>query len=64
LSPRGLSHVAHWTGFNVSALSALMTAVAAMTSANWRKICPVMPGRKAAGRKTATSARVIPITGP
>ena len=41
-----------------------MTAVAAMTSANWRKICPVMPGRKAAGRKTATSARVMPITGP
>ena len=43
---------------------ALMTAVEAMTSANWRKICPVIPGKKAAGRKTETRARVIPITGP
>jgi hypothetical protein len=41
-----------------------MTAVAAMTSANCRKICPVIPGRNAAGRKTDTRARVIPITGP
>jgi hypothetical protein len=38
LVPRGLNQVAHWTGFKVSALRALMTAVAAMTSANWRKI--------------------------
>ena len=39
-------------GFSVNALIALMIAVAAITSANWRNICPVIPGRNEAGRNT------------
>ena len=42
---------------------ALMSAVAAMTRANWRYIWPVMPGMKAAGRNTAISTRVMPMMG-
>ena len=49
---------------SVSALSALMMAVEAMTSANWRNIWPVMPGRNEAGRKTEVSTSVMPSTGP
>ena len=41
-----------------------MMAVEAMTRANCRKSCPVMPGIKAAGKNTAVSTRVMPITGP
>ena len=41
-----------------------MMAVEAMTRANCRKSCPVMPGMKAAGRNTAVSTRVMPMTGP
>ena len=36
----------------------------AMVRANWRYICPVMPGRKAAGTNTANSTRVVATTGP
>ncbi len=38
-------------GFSVTALIPLRIAVTAMTRANCRYIWPVMPGRKAAGRK-------------
>ncbi|EXI63600.1 MAG: hypothetical protein AW08_03936 [Candidatus Accumulibacter adjunctus] len=41
-----------------------MIAVAAMTSANWRNIWPLMPGRNEAGRKTAVSTSVTPRIGP
>jgi hypothetical protein len=45
-------------------LIALMIAVAAITSANWRNICPVIPGRSDAGKNTAVSTKVMPKTGP
>ena len=60
----GLSQRAHWVGFRVIALIALMKAVAAITSANWRKSCPVRPGRNAAGMNTDISTSVMPMTGP
>ena len=60
----GFNQKAHWTGLRVRALIALITEVAAITSANWRNICPLMPGKNAAGRKTATRASVIPMIGP
>ncbi len=60
----GRNHNAHCVGFKVTALTALITAVAAMTSANWRYICPVMPGMNAGGRKTDISTRVMPMIGP
>ncbi len=41
-----------------------MSAVPAMTSANWRYIWPVMPGMKADGKKTDMSTRVMPMMGP
>ena len=43
---------------------ALISAVAAITSANWRYIWPEMPGRKAAGRNTDISTSVMPTIGP
>jgi hypothetical protein len=43
---------------------ALMIAVAAITRANWRNICPVIPGKNDAGKNTAVSTRVMPSTGP
>src|SRR5262245_10015470 len=46
------------------ALTALMAAVAAMTSANGRYIWPLKPGRNAAGTNTAISTSVIPMIGP
>ena len=58
------SHIAHCVGFSVAALMALIRAVAAMTRANWANIWPVRPGRKAAGRNTDISTRVMPMTGP
>ena len=58
------SHMAHWVGFRVAALMALISAVAAITRANWANIWPVRPGRKAAGRNTDISTRVMPMTGP
>ncbi len=58
------SQSAHCVGFRVAALIALMSAVAAITSANCRYICPVSPGRKAAGMKTDISTSVMPMTGP
>jgi hypothetical protein len=48
----------------VKALMALMMAVAAITRANCRNNWPVIPGRNAAGRNTAVSTTVMPITGP
>ena len=60
----GRSHRAHCAGFRVIALMALMAAVAAITSANWRYICPLKPGRKAAGTNTAISTSVMPMMGP
>ncbi len=51
-------------GFRVAALIALMSAVAAMTRANWRYIWPVMPGMNAAGRNTDISTSVMPMIGP
>ena len=41
-----------------------MKAVAAITSANWRYIWPVMPGMKAGGMKTDINTRVTPTIGP
>ena len=58
------SHKAHWVGFSVAALTALIRAVTAMTSANWANMLPVRPGTNAAGRNTAISTRVMPMTGP
>lgn len=55
---------AHCAGLRVRALRALMPVVAAMVRANWRYICPAMPGRKAVGRKTDISTSVMPMTGP
>ena len=43
---------------------ALISAVAAITRANCLYICPVMPGMKAAGRKTLISTSVMPMIGP
>ena len=43
---------------------AMISAVAAMTSANWRYIWPDSPGRKAAGTNTAISTSVMPMIGP
>ena len=40
------------------------SAVAAITNANWRYICPVMPEMKAAGRNTEISTSVMPMIGP
>jgi hypothetical protein len=60
----GRSHNAHWVGFNVAALMALSSAVAAITSANCANICPVSPGIKAAGRNTDIKTSVIPMIGP
>ncbi len=60
----GLSHIAHWVGFRVAALIALMKAVAAITSANCANMRPVRPGTNAAGMNTDISTRVMPITGP
>ncbi len=57
------SQSAHCVGFNVMAFTALMMAVTAMTRANWRYICPVMPGMNAGGRKTDMSTRVMPMIG-
>jgi hypothetical protein len=48
----------------VAALIALMSAAAAITSANCAYIWPVRPGRKAAGMNTAISTRVMPMMGP
>ena len=53
-----------WAGLRVNAMRALITAVDAMTSANWRNSCPVMPGMNEAGRNTAISTRVTPTIGP
>ena len=41
-----------------------MIAVAAITSANWRNICPVIPGKNEAGKNAAVSTKVMPSTGP
>ena len=41
-----------------------MSAVAAMVSANWRYIWPVMPLRNAVGMNTAIRTSVIEMTGP
>ena len=61
---RARSHNAHCVGFNVSALTAEINAVAAITSANCRYICPVIPGMNAGGRNTDISTSVIPMIGP
>ena len=60
----GRSHSAHCVGFSVTALIALISAVAAITSANCAYICPVRPGRNAAGRNTDSSTSVMPMIGP
>src|SRR3954447_11755390 len=60
----GRSHIAAWVGFKVAALIALISAVAAITNANCAYMRPVRPGRKAAGRNTDISTKVMPIIGP
>ena len=60
----GFNQWAHCIGFRVIALIALMIAVAAITSANWRYTSPVSPGMKAAGKNTETNTSVIPMIGP
>src|SRR6266404_2377260 len=58
------SHSAHWVGFKVAALIALISAVAAITRANWAYIRPVSPGRNAAGMNTAIAAKApMTVTG-
>ena len=58
------SHNAHCVGFNVNAFTAEISAVAAITSANCRYICPVIPGMNAGGRNTDINTSVIPMIGP
>ena len=60
----GRSHSAHWVGLRVAALTALISAVAAITSANCAYILPVRPGRNAAGMNTDISTSVMPTIGP
>ena len=60
----GRSHIAHCVGLSVAALTALSSAVAAMTSANCAYMRPVRPGRNAAGMNTAISTSVMPMIGP
>ena len=60
----GRSQSAHCVGFSVAALIALSKAVAAITSANCAYICPVRPGRKAAGMNTDIKTSVMPMIGP
>ncbi len=57
------SHRAHCVGLSVAAFTALIKAVAAMTSANWRYICPVIPGMNAGGINTDISTSVTPRIG-
>ena len=45
-------------------MTALINAVTAMTSANCANICPLSPGTKAEGRKTAIKTSVMPMIGP
>ena len=59
-----LSHSAHCVGFSVNAFTAEISAVAAITSANCRYICPVIPGMNAGGRNTDINTSVIPMIGP
>src|SRR6516225_8860120 len=58
------SHSAHCVGLSVAALTALISAVTAITNANWANICPLRPGTKADGINTAISTRVMPMIGP
>src|SRR5262245_105858 len=58
------SHNAHCVGFNVNAFTADINAVAAITSANCRYICPVIPGMNAGGKNTDINTKVIPMIGP
>jgi hypothetical protein len=46
-----LSNTPHSAGDNVSALIAEMTIETVMTTANWRKSSPDIPGIKATGTK-------------
>ena len=55
--------MALWVGLSVTALTALSSAVAAMTSANWAYMRPVRPGRNAAGMNTDISTSVMPMIG-
>ena len=59
-----LNHSAHCVGFSVNAFTALIKAVAAITSANCRYIWPVIPGMNAGGRNTDIRTSVIPMIGP
>ena len=43
---------------------ALISAVAAIVKANWRYNCPVIPPRKALGKNTDISTKVMPMIGP
>ena len=61
---RARNHNAHCVGFNVNALTADINAVTAITNANCRYICPVIPGMNAGGRNTDISTSVIPMIGP
>ena len=61
---RALSHNAHCVGFSVNAFTADINAVTAITSANCRYICPVIPGMNAGGRNTDINTKVIPMIGP
>ncbi len=51
-------------GVMVMALTAEIIIDAPMVRANWRKNCPVMPPRNAAGRNTALKTSVMAIMGP
>jgi hypothetical protein len=56
--------MALWVGLRVAALTALSSAVAAITRANCAYMRPVNPGRNAAGRNTDISTSVMPTIGP
>ncbi|MNV70500.1 hypothetical protein D3C71_1634720 [compost metagenome] len=61
---RGRSNKAHSAGVSVRAtILERVTAVESVT-ANWRYSSPTIPGSSATGTNTASSTRVVAITGP
>lgn len=59
----GLSRTAHSAGFRVRAFRAESSMAAETATANCWNICPVMPGMKATGTKTASNTEVMAIIG-
>ena len=58
------SRIAESDGARVNALNAEIEMENAIVSANWRKRIPVVPGKNATGRNTATSTSEVAMTAP